>query len=154
MKKKILFRSLIGAPIGLTISMIVTIIVSLCTGHGDYYPAPHELTELCKSPVVAVIVQTLCSFLYGAAFGGASVIWETEDWSLLKQTVIHFTVISLSSFPIAFFMYWIPHSVVGAVVYVAIFIAIYMGIWAGKYFSVKAKIKKLNAKLHTESGER
>lgn len=147
MKKKILVRSLIGAPIGLTISILVTIIISLCTGHGDYYPAPHELIDLCGSAMKAVLLQTVCSFIYGAAFGGASVIWEMEKWSILKQTLIHLGVISVSSFPIAFFMYWIPHHIYGALVYFAIFIAIYAIIWVSKYFSIKAKVKKINDEL-------
>ena len=37
MKKKIIFRSLIGAPIGVTISLIITIIFSLCLGQGEHF---------------------------------------------------------------------------------------------------------------------
>lgn len=147
MKKKILLRCLLGAPIGLTVSTVVTIIISLCTGHGSYYPAPHELMELCGSEIAAVLIQTACSFLYGAAFGGASVIWDIESWSLLKQTVVHFAIICVASFPIAFFMYWIPHFFWGAFLYIGIFIVVYVIIWLSIYLSIKAKIKKINAGL-------
>ncbi len=47
MKKKLLFRSLIGAPIGVLVSLIITIVFSLCFGHGEYFPAPHELIDWC-----------------------------------------------------------------------------------------------------------
>lgn len=152
MKKKLLIRCLVGAPIGLTISVIVTIIISLCTGRGNYYPTPHELIDLCGNAINAVLVQTACSFMYGAAFGGASVIWENENWCLLKQTLIHFGVISISSFPIAFFMYWIPHHIYGALAYIGIFVAIYAIIWTSLYFYNKAKVKQLNDKLLSENG--
>ena len=155
MKKKILLRCLIGAPIGLTISTVITVIISLCTGHGDFYPAPHELIELCGSEIAAVSVQTVCSFLYGAAFGGASVIWGLENWSLLRQTLVHLVIVCVSSFPMAFFMYWIPHYFWGALGYIGAFIAIYAIIWLSMYLSIKAKIKKINnglsAKEKTEN---
>lgn len=151
MKKNLIIRSLIGAPIGLTISIIITIIISLFTGNGDYYPAPHELIELCGNPINAVLIQTVCSFLYGAAFGGASVIWDIEKLNLLKQTLLHFSVISVASFPMAFFMYWIPHHIYGALCYIGIFVAVYVIIWTAMYLSIKAKIKKLNNELNNNN---
>ena len=89
MKKKVILRSLIGAPIGLSISFIITLIISVIINKGEYYPVVPQLTALCGNELNAVVIQTICSLLYGAAFGGASVIWEIENWSLLKQTVIH-----------------------------------------------------------------
>lgn len=147
MKKKILFRSIIGAPVGITISLIITIIISLCTGHGDFYPAPHELIEWLGSPVTAVIVQTICAGFMGAIFGGASVIWDMENWSLLKQTLVHFAVISLSSFPLAYILNWLPHYLYGALGYIGAFLSTYIIIWLSIYFSTKSKIKKMNEQL-------
>ena len=94
MKKKVILRSLIGAPIGLSISFIITLIISVIINKGEYYPVVPQLTALCGNELNAVVIQTICSLLYGASFGGASVIWEIENWSLLKQTVIHCLVIS------------------------------------------------------------
>ena len=110
MKKKVILRSLIGAPIGLSISFIITLIISVIINKGEYYPVVPQLTALCGNELNAVVIQTICSLIYGAAFGGTSVIWEIENWSLLKQTVIHCIVISVSMLPIAYCMYWMPHS--------------------------------------------
>ncbi len=151
MKKKLIFRALLGAPVGLTISTVITIIISLCIDDGKFYATPPELVDLIGNEVNAMLVQTVCSFLFGAAFAAASVIWEIERWSMLKQTLIHFAAISVSSFPIAFFMYWIPHNVYGALGYVGIFVGIYAIIWVAVFFSAKAKLKKLNEKLDSEN---
>lgn len=43
------------------------------------------------------------SLLYGAAWAGASIIWETDRWSILRQTTTRLIVCSLSTFPIAHF---------------------------------------------------
>ena len=150
MKKKVILRSLIGAPIGLSISFIITLIISVIINKGEYYPVVPQLTSLCDNELNAVIVQTVCSLIYGAAFGGASVIWEVESWSLLKQTALHCLVISVSSFPIAYFMYWMPHSFWGIAGYIAIFFFIYFFIWFSQYFAMKKKIQEFNDKVKTD----
>ncbi len=151
MKKKVISRCLIGAPIGLFISFMITLIISIIINKGEYYPVVPQLTALCGNELNAVVIQTICSLIYGAAFGGASVIWEAENWSLLKQTVLHFLVITISMFPIAYFMYWMPHSFLGIVGYIAIFFLIYFSIWIAQYFAMKKRIQAFNDKVKSDS---
>ena len=75
---KALRRALIGMPIGLAISTVITIIISLCKADGQYYPVVPALVADCGSEINAVLIQALCSFLYGAIFAGASVVFETD----------------------------------------------------------------------------
>ncbi len=147
MKKKIILRSLLGAPIGVTISAIIAIIISLCLGHGEYVPAAQELIDWCGNEITAVIVQTVCSMLIGAIYSGASVIWEVEKWSLTKQTLIHFAIFVISFVPVSYVLYWMPHNLYGALGYAAGFIIMYVLIWVANYFPIKAKIKKMNKQL-------
>ncbi len=147
MKKKILFRSLLGVPVGVTISLIVTIVISLCSGHGEYFPAANDLIAWCGSEVAAVIVQMICSMFIGAVFAGASVIWEIEKWSWTRQTLIHFAVFVVSFAPISYVLNWMPHNLYGALSFSAAFIMMYVLIWVSMYFSIKAKIKKMNRQL-------
>lgn len=148
MKKKLLFRALMGAPIGVTVSLIITIIFSLCVGHGEYFPAPHELIDWCGgNSTNAVIVQMICSLFVGAVGAGSSVIWEIEKWSLLKQTLVHFAVIAVPFFGIGYVMNWMPHHLYGALCYVGGFLLVYLIMWLSIYFSIKSKIKKMNKQL-------
>lgn len=142
-----------GAPIGVVISLIITIAFSLATGHGEYFPAPHELIDLCGNAMTAVIVQMLCSLFIGAVGGGSSVIWEIEGWSLLKQTLVHLAVISVPFFAVGYVMNWMPHHVVGALCYAAGFIATYVIMWFSMYFAIKSKLKKMNKQLQEMSRE-
>lgn len=147
MKKKILSRCLLGAPIGLTVSVVITILVSLITQRGGrYFPVVPELVADCGSELGAVVLQTVLSFVYGAAIGGASVVWETE-WSLLKQTVLHLVIVSLSMLPIAYFCRWMPHSLAGILVYIGIFIAVYAVIWLSQYRSMKKRVQQMNERV-------
>lgn len=147
MKRKLILRCLFGAPIGVTVSLVITVIISLCTGHGEYYPAPHELIDWCGNEITAVIVQLLCSLLVGAIGGGSSVIWEMEKWSLTKQTLVHFAALVVPFVPLSYVLNWMPHYLYGALGYAAAFIVVYVLIWVSIYVSIKIKLKKMNKHL-------
>ena len=133
--------------IGLAVSTMITIEISLSIGDGKYYAVVPELVEDFGSEINAVLIQAVLSMVYGAAFGGASVIWDT-DWSLTKMTVSHFMICSAATFPTAWFMRWMDHSLIGALKYFGIFIVIYAIIWISMYLSIKKRINEINEKVH------
>lgn len=147
MKKKILIRCILGAPIGLAISTIITIIISITVGDGTFYPVVPELITKCGNEINAVVLQTICSFLYGAVWAGSTTIWEKEDWSILRQTTTHLIICSLTTLPIAYFTRWMPHNPVGILTYFGTFIIIYLIIWLSLYNSTRKRIKQLNQKI-------
>lgn len=146
MKKKIFLRCLVGMPTGLAISTIITVIISVLIGDGNYYAVVPDLSVKCGSEINAVILQTIFSMLYGAAFAGSSVIWET-DWSLTKMTFTHLLICSVATFPIAWLMYWMDHSVSGVLRYFGVFLLIYIVIWITQYSSLKRKISAMNNRI-------
>ena len=145
MKRKILLRCLVGGPIGIAITCLTTLLISFGIGDGNYYPIVPELAEICGGELNAVAVQMLCAFLYGAVWGGASVIWEADNWSLLRMTLTHSLICSLVTFPVAYFLHWMPHNVAGILIYFGIFFAIYLSIWFSMYMMIRGKIRRLNA---------
>lgn len=153
MKKKIIRRCLLGAPLGLAISTLMTIIISAFIGDGGYHAVVPELVRDCGSELYAVILQAACSLLYGAAWAGASAVWDAERWSLLKMTVVHLLVCSAATFPIAYFMYWMEHSVSGALLYFGIFLAIYAVIWLSQYAAMKKRVAAFNRKVGNGAAE-
>ena len=147
MKRKIFLRGLQGAPFGLAISTLISIIISYAVGDGRYYAVVPELSAVCGSEIYAVILQALCSLLYGATWGSASVIWELERWSLLRQSVAHLAICSLATFPIAYWMRWMAHSAAGVAGYFATFLGIYAIIWAAQYFAIKRRLQQINRRM-------
>ncbi len=147
MKRQILRYCLIGAPIGLALSTLITICISLCIGDGNYYPVVPTLAAECGSELNAVALQALCSMLYGAAWSGASLIWDQEHWSMLRQTVTHLAICSTATLPTAYLMHWMEHSAAGILSYFGIFIAIYAVIWLGMYLRMRQRVRRINARL-------
>lgn len=95
----------------------------------------------------AVIIQTVLCGLLGSGFSVSSVIWEIEHWSIVKQTGLYFLIISVIMLPIAYFMYWMEHSVTGFLSYFGIFILIFAVIWIVQFIIGKKNIKRMNEKL-------
>jgi len=145
--KKLLKRCLLGAPLGLAISTVITIVISICVGDGMYYAVVPELIADSGSEINAVVIQAVLSLVYGAAWAGASIVWETDGWSLLKQTVVHLLVCSAATFPIAYFARWMPHNAKGIALYFGIFVAIYLVVWLSQYSAMKKRVKQINEKL-------
>ena len=71
MKKKVILRSLIGAPIGLSISFMITLIISVIINKGEYYPVVPQLTALCGNELNAVIMLSEERLLFGKWKAGA-----------------------------------------------------------------------------------
>ena len=147
MKKEILKRSLFGAPIGIAIGVIVTIIISLAFGDGKFYAVVPDLVNDMGSEINAVILQTVLSMVYGAAWAGASVVWDAEGWSLLKMTLVHLAIASVATFPIAYFARWMPHTLAGILMYIGIFLFVYAGIWVSQYSAMKKRVQEMNEKI-------
>lgn len=147
MKKKIIMRSLLGFPIGIAIGYLITILTSLGWANGYYLPCVPELISVMGNEINAVILQTVLCGILGTGFAASSIIWEMDNWSIVKQTGIYFSINSVIMLPIAYFAYWMEHSIVGFFIYFGIFVLIFVIIWITQFVIVKHNIRKINEKL-------
>ncbi len=147
MKKKVVFRGMQGFPIGIAIGYIITICISLGWANGDYVPCVPELITATGSEIKAVTLQAFLCGVLGSGFAASSAIWEMENWGILKQTGVYFSVISVIMLPIAYFSYWMEHSVMGFLSYFGIFALIFAVFWVFGWISGKRNVSKMNKKL-------
>lgn len=149
MKTKAFLRGLFGIPTGITIGYLMTIIYSIAWGKGSYSPcvAP-ELVQLMGNEINAVILQTGLYALLGLSYSCSSVIWEIETWGITKQTIIYFLIASCTMMPVAYFTYWMEHSLAGFLAYFGIFVFIFFIIWLTLYLVMLHLVKTMNKKLN------
>jgi len=147
MKKEISLRGFHGITSGIAIGYIITIIFSLIFANGYYSPCVPGLIERMGSEIGAVILQTILCGVIGGSFAATSVIWNLENWSLQKQTVIYFSINAIVSLSIAYLLGWMVPSVSGFILYFSIFIAIFLVIWILIYSYNRNIIKKMNQEL-------
>ena len=147
MKKKMLHRALLGAPVGLAVSYLITIAVSLGWGGGAYYPCMPELIALAGSESGAVAIQAAAACLVGAGFAGSSVVWEVERWGLAQQTGVYFLLLALFMLPAAYAMHWMEHSLAGFAWYFGVFTILFILIWGAQLLAGRRSVRRLNARL-------
>lgn len=147
MKKKIFLRSILGFPLGLAIGYVISIIVSLINSNGDYTPCEPTLIAMMGNEINAVLLQALLCGILGMGFAASSVIWEIENWGIIKQTGIYFLIISIIMMPIAYVTYWMEHSFKGVLSYFGIFVLIFVIIWIIQYTIIRRHVKKMNEAL-------
>lgn len=148
MKKKIILRGILGFPIGIAIGYVITILTSLFVTNGYYMPCVPALISVMGSEIHAVLIQALLCGILGAGFAAGSVVWEIENWGITKQTGIYFIILSVIMLPIAYFLYWMEHSIIGFLSYFGIFVLIFAFIWIIQFVIGKHTVKKMNAHLH------
>ena len=147
MKKEMIRRGLHGIPQGIAIGYVISIIISLIEGSGTYQAVVPDLATQLNSEILAIVVQMIFTAVVGGGFAAASVIWEIDEWSILKQTGVYFCVISLMLLPISYFLHWMERSVGGFIIYFGIFIVLFLVIWIIQYLFWKKRINKINDKL-------
>lgn len=138
---------MLGFPLGLAIGYVISIIISLIWAGGYYSPCVPELAEAMGSEINAVLVQALLSGILGTGFGATSVIWEIEDWGIVKQTGIYFLINSVIMMPTAYVTRWMEHSAKGVLRYFGIFACIFVVIWVMEYSIARRNVIRMNETL-------
>ena len=147
MKTTFIKRALLGIPLGISIGYIISIITSFIFA-GGYYGAVHpELAGTFGSEINAVIIQAILWGLIGFAFSGFSVVWEKDDWSLVKQTVVAFFAYLLPVMISGYILKWFTPSILQVIIFVLIFIFNFAVIWIFFYLKAKKDVDDFNAKI-------
>ena len=136
MKKELVSRIVSGLLGGIVICYLITIGISISLGNGNFYPCVPSLIKQFGNEITAVIVQTILSALLGAGFAASSLIWEKDDWSLLKQTSVYFAIVTVLMMTVACVL-----------CYFAIFFAIFIIVWVIQFIIWKRRISKINSKI-------
>jgi hypothetical protein len=141
--KKALLRGLIGIPIGIFISTTIGLIISLMIGELAVIPP----VGASVNRLSAYVVQYIVSIGMGFAFAFGSAIFEVDNWSMAKQTTLHFLLTSVVFLPCAVLARWVEPKLLSILVYFLIFILVYIVIWIIQYLTWKDRIAKLNKRL-------
>lgn len=106
-------------------------------------------TKIENFSLSGVQVLIAIASIYALAFiqAGASVLNQIENWSIMKSTFCHFSVLFLAYLGCYLVNSWIPFDINVVLIFAAIFIAIYLIVWVTVVISITLISKKLNASL-------
>lgn len=146
-KKAVAKRAILGFIYGVFIGQTILILESLMARDGNFYAVSNSLLNLVGTKIGAVIVQYFLTGVIGTTFAATTVIFEIDEWSLLRQTILHFIITSVVMYVAGFLCGWFPHTVASTLVWFGIFIVIYIIFWICFSTYYKNKVKKINEAL-------
>ena len=147
LKKEAVKRAIMGFIYGVFIGQTILILESLMARDGNFYPVAASLVNLAGTKIGAVIIQYFLTGLIGTTFAATTVLFEIDNWSLLKQTIIHFIITSIVMYIAGFLCGWFPHKLSSTLIWFGIFIVIYVIFWISFSSYYKNKVKKINEAL-------
>ena len=147
MRKQALLRAAVGFPTGIAIGQAICVLLSLFWGQGRYLACMPQLIEALGDEARAVAVQTLVCGVIGSACAAGSIIWQLERWSLLRQTIVSFALLSGAMLPAAYLMGWMEHTFAGVATYAGVFAGIFAAVWVVQFFLSRRAVKAINRRL-------
>lgn len=94
----------------------------------------------------ALAQQFIISALFGFYAIAISIVFEIDSWSLLRQTIVHFILLSVVYFPVAIYANWLPEYTVARIPFAVFYILVYIIVW----FTFKAYWKKKAMEINVE----
>ena len=146
-KKAVSKRAILGFIYGVFIGQTILIIESLFMRDGNFYAVSASLLELAGTKIAAVIIQYFLTGIIGLTFASTTVIFEMDEWSLLRQTITHFIITSIVMYVAGFLCGWFPHTVGSTLAWVGVFVVVYLIFWICFSLYYKNKVKKMNEAL-------
>lgn len=143
MLKKTLKSALIGFLIGVAIGNVIAILTGKSDTGGVTFASQKLLSMSGGNGIVAMLLQSLFSGLYGAAcFAGMS-FYEAERLPLAAATALHCALIVFLFIPIALLLGW-AGGIMEILIIAGIQIVVFFIIWLIMWSVYKKQVKELN----------
>ena len=145
-------RLLRYAGFGFLLGMVMGNLIAFLTRTPDGGMVSRVLAERTGSQAGTIAVQTLLSGLYGAAAVSGMLLYEIDDWSLAKATVIHCLIVAglyiLLSLILGWAEPWTDLLIVEGFQLIAFIL-----IWLIMNLRYRKKVSQLNMLLHQHKEE-
>ncbi len=142
MRKRLIIKSLIGLAAGAVAAHILTLLINYFT-MGEWLICMPELTEDFGT-ARAIILQTVLSGLFGMVALGGMCVYDIEQWSLLRASVIHCALILITYLIVGLILYWFSFDLITILIASGIIIFVYFMIWLVMYTIWKKGIREMN----------
>ncbi|MCH5461625.1 DUF3021 domain-containing protein [Lactobacillus sp. LC28-10] len=144
---KIIVRVISGAIVGVTIGFIIALVFSLLNQTTIFMPSTPAFVDRFSNNLMATLASAGLWALIGIVFDVASyLIFERSQWSITRQTVVHFVITYACFTPLAIIADWFPVQNY-LISYTIEFVIIYVITWFISMQIAKAKVRRLNQLL-------
>ena len=124
----------------------IGMILGIFIGAGFWYLMSGEAPETSTS-LNAMMLHLLLSGVLGMVANGSSVIYEIEEWSIVRATITHFIIAMGAFYVIAFTLGWFSPADPACWIMSVILVFVYFLIWMIQSLIFKHKVKRMNEEL-------
>lgn len=147
-RDRFIYKTAVGFSLGILIVIVIeTIACFAYTGNAGSYFSEFQGAAGGR-PFVKLMLELLTGGLLGVVGNGGAVVYEIEEWSILKSTTIHFCVTMCVYMAVGKangWLTWRP-SVVNAI-QIILMVLIYFLIWLVQYLIYKREVAELNREI-------
>ena len=124
----------------------IGMILGIFIGAGFWYLMSGEVPGT-STGLSAMMLHLLLSGVLGMVANGSSVIYEIEEWSIIRATITHFIIAMGVFYVIAFTLRWFSPADPACWIMSAIMVIVYFTIWMVQSLIFKHKVKRMNEGL-------
>lgn len=136
---RLLKKTIIMCAVGFAMGVAVGVIL-LLTGAFDYFPEEIRSDKILKCMIM--------SGFMGVAGMGGTVLYEIENWSIMRATVTHFVIVIIAFFSMAYVEEWYRFGdTKDAVITFILYVIAFFVIWLIQYLIAKKKVREMNEAL-------
>lgn len=143
MLKKTLRYAVIGFLIGIVVGNVIAILTGTSDSGGVTFASQKLLDISGGNGVIAMLLQSLFSGLYGALCFAGMNLYDAERLPLAAATALHCALILLPFIPISILLGWVS-SITETMIIAGIQLVVFFIIWLILYAVYKSQVKKLN----------
>ena len=140
-------KTLKAAGIGFLIGVVVGNLIAILTGNSDTGGVTFASSQLLDmaggSALVAMLLQSLFSGLYGALCFAGMTLYDVDRLPLAAATALHCGIIVLPFIPISYLLGWVG-GINETLIIAVLQIAAFFMIWLILYFAYKKQVRELN----------
>lgn len=147
--KTALKRGCMSFFIGVALSQLTNVIISLGVGNGGYISVMPRFAAMFPNETIAVIAQALLTGLLSVVFAMSSVFFMIDRWSFLKQCLCHMAVTAIVWITVVAIV-WTPEEKMGLIITPIVFILTYAIVWVTQIVMNRRFVKRMNERLAEE----
>ena len=140
-------KALARIPLGFASTVLAAALIQICIIQGGGSTLTERFASHFIAKDAAVLTQLLLVGGIGAAFSGASVVYDLERWSFLRQGIVYFVITAAVWVPVLLIC-WTPMPKEGILFSSLGWTGTYAITWGIQYAVYRKRIRDLNRKIH------
>lgn len=140
-------KALARIPLGFASTVLAAALIQICIIQGGGSMVTERFASHFAAKDAAVLTQLLLVGGIGAAFSGASAVYDLERWSFLRQGIVYFVITAAVWVPVLLIC-WTPMPKEGILFSSLGWTGTYAITWGIQYAVYRKRIRDLNRRIH------